>query len=133
MKNLAFSLLLAATTSFAASSVMAAGHTMGDPAVSMDSAKGAILVDKAKKMSLYTFRKDTKGKSNCYDGCAAKWPPFMAAADAKAHDEFTIISRKDGSKQWAKDGMPLYFWFKDKKSGDISGHGVKGVWDLARP
>lgn len=35
--------------------------------------------------------------------------------------------------QWAKDGKPLYFWVKDKKEGDATGDGVKGVWDAARP
>ena len=40
---------------------------------------------------------------------------------------------KLGSMQWAKDGMPLYYWVKDMKSGDVTGDGVKGVWDAARP
>jgi predicted lipoprotein with Yx(FWY)xxD motif len=29
--------------------------------------------------------------------------------------------------------MPLYFWVKDKKMGDISGDGFKDVWDVAKP
>jgi predicted lipoprotein with Yx(FWY)xxD motif len=29
--------------------------------------------------------------------------------------------------------MPLYYWVKDKKMGDVTGDGVKGVWDAARP
>lgn len=50
-----------------------------------------------------------------------------------AEGAYSIVERKDGSKQWAKDGMPLYFWVKDKKMGDITGDGVKGEWDVARP
>lgn len=98
----------------------------------VETSKGEVLGDKD-GISLYTFKKDTKGVSNCYDDCAAKWPPFAAEEDAKAAGEYTIVERKDGTKQWAKDGMPLYYWVKDEKPGDVSGDGVKEVWDLARP
>ena len=38
------------------------------------------------------------------------------------------------SKQWAKDGMPLYFFIKDKKMGDMTGDGMKkGEWNVAKP
>lgn len=84
-------------------------------------------------MTLYTFRNDQKGVSNCYDACAQNWPPFLAASGAKADGAYSLVDRKDGSKQWAKDGMPLYFWVKDMKEGDATGDGVKGVWDAARP
>ncbi len=97
----------------------------------MDSAKGEILTD-AKGMALYTFAKDAKGTSACYDACAAKWPPVTAAAGAKADDEFSLVSRKDGSQQWAFKGMPLYHWQGDKKPGDITGDGMGGLWHLAK-
>lgn len=84
-------------------------------------------------MTLYTFRNDTPGVSNCYDQCAVNWPPLAAAADAAAEGDYTVVDRKDGSKQWAKAGMPLYFWVKDAKEGDTTGDGVNDVWDLARP
>ena len=29
--------------------------------------------------------------------------------------------------------MPLYYWVKDKKAGDITGDGVGGNWELAKP
>ena len=32
----------------------------------------------AKGMTLYTFDKDTAGKSACNGPCAANWPPLMA-------------------------------------------------------
>ncbi|MNL56314.1 Secreted repeat [compost metagenome] len=57
----------------------------------------------------------------------------MVEGDAKAEGAFTIVERKDGAKQWAKDGMPLYFWIKDEKMGDATGDGVRGVWDVAKP
>jgi len=42
------------------------------------------------------------------------------------------IERKDGSKQWAKDGKPLYFWVGDTEPGETNGDGVGGVWHVAR-
>jgi predicted lipoprotein with Yx(FWY)xxD motif len=97
----------------------------------MDGAGGGILTD-AKGMALYIFDKDAKGMSNCYDDCAVKWPPLMAEASAKADGEFTLVARKDGSMQWAHDGMPLYLWQNDKKPGDMTGDGVGGVWHVAK-
>jgi predicted lipoprotein with Yx(FWY)xxD motif len=85
----------------------------------------------AQGMTLYIFDKDTAGKSNCNGECAVKWPPLMAAADAQDEGEFTVVTRDDGAKMWAHEGMPLYYWYEDTKAGDISGDGVGGVWHLA--
>jgi predicted lipoprotein with Yx(FWY)xxD motif len=110
-----------------------AGAALAAPAVTtVKTDKGDVLAG-AKGMTLYTFKNDKAGESNCYDACAKNWPPFMASADDKADGAYTIVTRKDGSMQWAKDGMPLYYWIKDTKSGDATGDGVKGVWDAARP
>jgi len=87
----------------------------------------------AEGMSLYTFDKDKIGISNCKGKCAVNWPPLKADAMAKGEGNFTVISRGDGSRQWAYKGKPLYTWIKDKKPGDITGKGFKGVWHLARP
>ena len=87
-----------------------------------------------KGMTLYTFAKDSKGKSACNGKCATNWPPLMAAAGAKAEGKYSVITRADGSKQWAYKGKPLYASIKDKKPGDITGDGfLKGAWHLARP
>lgn len=97
----------------------------------MKTAKGEVLTD-AKGMSLYTFDKDAAGVSNCNGDCAVKWPPVTAAAGAKADDEFSLVTRKDGAQQWAFNGKPLYLWQGDKKPGDVSGDGMGGVWHLAK-
>ncbi|WP_020590603.1 COG4315 family predicted lipoprotein [Kiloniella laminariae] len=81
-------------------------------------------------MTLYTFDKDTAGASACYGGCADKWPPYIAAEGTEIPG-LTTIERQDGSKQWAKDGKPLYFWMGDSKPGDTSGDGLGGVWHIA--
>jgi predicted lipoprotein with Yx(FWY)xxD motif len=86
-------------------------------------------------MTLYTFDPDPagSGKSVCNGRCATNWPPLMAAADAKASGDYTIVVRDDGMRQWAYKGKPLYFWIKDAKAGDRTGDGVNKVWHLARP
>jgi len=50
-----------------------------------------------------------------------------------AEGAYSLVTRKDGAKQWAKDGMPLYYWIKDTKEGDITGEGVNDVWYVAKP
>ncbi len=67
----------------------------------MESSKGQVLAG-AKDMTLYTFDKDSKGESSCYDTCAKNWPPFKAMKGAKASGAYTLVKRKDGSEQWAK-------------------------------
>lgn len=103
-----------------------------EPFKTVKTAKGEVLAGD-KGMTLYTFKKDEKGESYCYDKCAANWPPALAASDAKAEGAYSLVTRKDGAKQWAKDGMPLYYWIKDTKPGDKTGEGVNQVWRTARP
>ena len=86
-------------------------------------------------MTLYTFDKDVagSGKSVCSGDCAVKWPPLAASAGDKPHGDYSIVTRDDGSMQWAYKGKPLYLWFKDQKPGDTTGDGVNNVWRAARP
>ncbi len=86
-------------------------------------------------MTLYTFDRDAagSGKSVCNGPCATNWPPLMAAASDQPSGDYTIITRDDGSKQWAHKGKPLYFWAKDAKPGDKTGDGFNKVWSVARP
>ena len=86
-------------------------------------------------MTLYTFDRDAMGagKSACNGPCATNWPPLMAAASDRASGEWTIVTRDDGSRQWAHKGAPLYYWVKDQKPGDRTGDGVNNAWRLVRP
>ncbi len=100
------------------------------PASSMD----RVLVGPT-RMTLYTFDKDVvgSGKSVCNGPCATNWPPLKAEAGAQATGDWSLVTRDDGSLQWAYKGQPLYHWAKDQKPGDRTGEGVNGVWKLARP
>lgn len=102
------------------------------PVMRAETSLGTVWADKH-GMTLYTFKKDEDGKSNCYDKCAKAWPPLMAGYGAMASDGFSLVNRRDGGKQWAYKGMPLYGWIKDKKPGDVTGHGFKDVWSVAKP
>ena len=86
-------------------------------------------------MTLYVFDKDAagSGKSACNGPCAANWPPLMASADTKADGDWSIVTRDDGSRQWAYKGKPLYHWTKDQKPGDRTGDGFNSVWHAAQP
>ena len=97
-----------------------------------DTKLGKVLADN-KGMTLYIFDKDVPGKSNCKGKCATAWPPIMADASAQATGKLSIITRGDGSKQWAYGKMPLYGWVKDKKPGDVTGDGRGGVWHVVYP
>jgi predicted lipoprotein with Yx(FWY)xxD motif len=102
------------------------------PVMEMDSAMGKIYGD-AKDMTLYTYDKDEAGKSNCYDKCAVNWPPYLAEAGAAAEGEWTIIDRTDGTKQWAYEGKPVYYFIQDKKPGDVMGDGKgDGTWHVIK-
>jgi predicted lipoprotein with Yx(FWY)xxD motif len=102
-----------------------------EPAKMVDTKMGKIMTTD-KGMTLYTFDKDTKGKSNCDAACLKKWPAFHAASKAKAEGEWSLVKAADGKEMWAYDGKPLYTYSEDKKAGDMNGEGVGGVWHVAK-
>ena len=106
-------------------------------------------------LALYTFDKDDINESVCYGtpdakplgSCEARWPVFYSAdlsnlPAGTIRSDFGTIDRnltkalKDDSgkviatKQTTYKGEPLYYWFKDAKSGDTTGDWVGGVWHL---
>ena len=98
---------------------------------------GEALID-PNGMSLYMFTKDSKGTSVCYDQCATNWPPLLTEAKPQADKgvRATLLgttTRKDGKLQVTYNGLPLYYWFKDKALGDWTGQGVGQVWWALSP
>ena len=91
---------------------------------------GGVLVDYAKKMTLYTFDKDPGdgSKSVCNGPCAANWPPFVAGAGDKDVAGFTKVKRDDGALQWAYKGKPLYTYRADAPGKAATGVGP--AWPL---
>jgi len=88
---------------------------------------GKVLVTKS-GMTLYLFKIDKSGRSVCYGQCAVYWPPLLATAKPTAGTGvkakmLTTIKRKDGKKQVAYAGHPLYRFKLDKKAGQVNGEG----------
>jgi len=125
--GMAVVLILAMSVSSYAADKMPAGVKVEKTALE------PVLAD-SKGMTLYTFDKDaTPGKSACNGQCAQNWPPLAAKANVKPMGDWTVVTRDDGSKQWAYKGKPLYTWVKDSKPGDTTGEGVNNVWHVAKP
>ncbi|VVD81836.1 COG4315 family predicted lipoprotein [Pandoraea soli] len=97
-------------------------------------AMGGMMVD-GQNRTVYTFDKDVagSGKSTCNGPCAAAWPPVMAAPGAKAEGDYTVVTRDDGTMQWAYKGKPMYRFSKDTAQGDMKGNGFKDVWHVVKP
>jgi predicted lipoprotein with Yx(FWY)xxD motif len=134
----------AATTAAPATSSAAPSATSSAPAAAgvdlmiASSSLGDIVVD-AKGMSLYYYTKDVKdsGTSTCTGGCLTAWPPLLTTSDEPKVEGVTgtvgTIPTPEGAKQVTLNGMPLYYFAKDTKAGDILGQGVNEVWYLADP
>jgi predicted lipoprotein with Yx(FWY)xxD motif len=130
MKKKTASVAVAAVLAFSATISLA---QTAAPAKIADTSKGKTLVD-PHGLTLYTFDRDVvPGKSSCNGKCTVNWPPFVATAGAANMDNWTVITRNDGSKQWAYKGKPLYRWMDDKKPGDVAGDGLNNAWHVAAP
>ncbi len=100
-----------------------------------------------KGFTLYTFRRDSLGKSNCTDQrfirategesdinyylpdaarrptCVKFSPPLLAGAKARPVGDWSLIDRPEGAKQWAFKGSPVYRSSLDAAPGEVNGGG----------
>jgi predicted lipoprotein with Yx(FWY)xxD motif len=89
--------------------------------------------------TLYLFTRDEDGVTNCYDDCAVNWPPLLVGeggapqAGEGVTGELGVIDRDDGGRQVTYNGIPLYFWIRDVRPGDVDGQGVGDVWYVVSP
>ena len=105
------------------------------------SASGGTFLTDGSGRAVYTWTKDTGGKSACSGACAAAWPPVTtsgsptASGSAQSSDLGTI-TRSDGTKQVTYDGHPLYYYAGDSGPGTASGQGSDNFgakWWLVAP
>jgi len=80
--------------------------------------------------ALYVRQRDRMNQSNCYGNCARQWPPYLANGDVKSHGQWSIINRRDGTRQWAYAGRPTYMWSGDREQGQVRGHRRDGTWSV---
>jgi predicted lipoprotein with Yx(FWY)xxD motif len=102
---------------------------------------GTILAAGSKKLTVYMFEGDKGASSSCSGACASVWPPVTtsgspAASGGAMSADLGTITRSDGTTQVTYKGHPLYFFARDKDSGDAYGQGVKGFgsdWYVISP
>ena len=89
-------------------------------------------------MTLYIFKKDTPGKSNCEGGCLENWPPLLTdsgvpSAGQGVTGQFGVLTRSDNGTQVMYNNAPLYYFAGDQAPGDVNGQGVGNAWFAATP
>jgi predicted lipoprotein with Yx(FWY)xxD motif len=84
-------------------------------------------------LTLYSPRRlASKGDSPCNEKCLQNWRPHPAGIMARATGLWSIVTRPDGTRQWAFDGKPLYTYVADRRPGDTLGQDAHAKdWDLA--
>lgn len=91
------------------------GETQGNPACYDE-----VLTVTAGLMSPYPpgiLLPDLDNRPSCTD----LWPPLYAPDDAEPVGEWSIVLRRDGSRQWAYYEQPLYTSVRDQEPGDVMG------------
>ncbi len=63
------------------------------------------------------------GTSTCDDTCAKTWRPLPAPADALPSGYWDVLTRPDGTRQWAFKGFALYTYTADQP-GETNGNGI---------
>jgi predicted lipoprotein with Yx(FWY)xxD motif len=91
---------------------------------------GSVLAAGPKKMTVYLFEADKGPASACSGACASAWPPVTTSGSpVPAHgamaSDLGTTKRSDGTTQVTYKGHLLYYFVKDKDSGDSYGEGVK--------
>lgn len=111
----------------------AAAQPNQDPHGKINGRGTAAALTDANNVPLYFYDRDTRGKSTCYDACAATWPPLPAPPHAAPTGKWSVVTRRDGSKQWAYDGKPVYEYKNDTKPGSRGAVPISTHWHVARP
>jgi len=112
--------------------------------VRLVSAAQAVVLTDGQGHTLYFSEGDarrTGGRDTGHDaaacateGCASpasSWRPVAAAALAAGTGEFSIVTRADGSRQWAYKDRPLYSYRQDRLPGDVRGTEAGEHWSVA--
>ncbi len=92
--------------------------------------KGWVLAD-GKSMTLYTSDGDSPKKIGCDVECARTWHPLRASWLAADTGDWSVVTRPDGSRQWAYKGKPLYTYERDGVIEDTRGDGAAKGWKAA--
>jgi len=100
---------------------------------------GTMLFDTAGQ-AIYLFDKENTDRPECYQACAAAWPPVLTRGEPRGSgqvksDLLGTTARTDGSTQATYAGHPLYYYLHDDKN-EVSCHNVTefgGLWLVVTP
>lgn len=101
---------------------------------------GKVLFD-GRGFVLYAFTRDRR-TSRCYGDCAKAWPPYFAPKGSLAvgrgvkRSLLGTVKRRNGRRQVAYAGKPLYYYVGDRRPGQILCQDVfeyGGRWLIVRP
>ena len=81
-----------------------------------------------KNESIYAHVDDAPNRSACNDECALTWRPVLAPALASEREDWTLLERSPGVRQWVFRGKPLYTYALDQHSWSMQGSDEPG-WD----
>ena len=91
--------------------------------------------------AMYMFTADKDKHSACDAACAKAWPPVLTdgaimPGDAVNAGELGTIPHGKKVGQVTYNGMPLYYFVRDKHPGSVAGEGIKhfgGSWYVVSP
>jgi predicted lipoprotein with Yx(FWY)xxD motif len=97
----------------------ASGGQPGITIATEDSQYGTILFD-GDHQAIYLFAKESSDRSECYDECAAAWPPVLTAGSPRSGGDVNAsllgtTPRSDGTTQVTYKGHPLYYYESDPR------------------
>lgn len=72
--------------------------------------------------NMYYKGKQLGGRTCDTAQCLSAWQPFRPGPDAQSNGYWEVITRPDGTKQWAYKGYALYTFAGDKARGDMNGN-----------
>ena len=95
---------------------------------------GIMLVEVLRELStssdqyLWTRLADAQGRTlfypaddrECAGFCAEEFPPLLAANDAEPFDDWSLVRRPAGDKQWAYQSRPLHTWLGEREAGEVA-------------
>jgi predicted lipoprotein with Yx(FWY)xxD motif len=85
---------------------------------------GHVAADRHQR-TLYTPEDDVDVASLCLDSsCLDVWRPMLAPRVARSFGDWQIVTRRDGLKQWAYQGHPLFHYENDVQIREFAGHGA---------
>jgi predicted lipoprotein with Yx(FWY)xxD motif len=97
---------------------------------------GQVITD-GQGFTLYMYRPDDRGPSQCSGFCAQQWPPLILPSDVTRPRAgpgvraslLGTVRRTNGELQETYGGWPLYLWIRDGSPGQATGQAADmGLW-----